>query len=186
MPLPSTSLRALLELVVVDEVEVGGVHALFVAGKGRKAPACVVDVGDGLAVGQDELEQTAEAVVAVARRVHLGAVPALALGVRGDGADLFYGFAEAAVVELLAAGGVFDADEAADLVGAVAFEAGVTVFVGDVVGGVDRVVDRFQAVEVVVVADRLLRRGEIGGDLLDDVGRRVVDGGGCGRCRGCR
>jgi hypothetical protein len=44
----------------------------------------------------------------------------LALGVRGDGADLFDRLAEAAVVELLAAGGVFDADEAADLVGAVA------------------------------------------------------------------
>jgi hypothetical protein len=39
---------------------------------------------------------------------------------RGDGADLFDGLAEFAVVELLAAGGVFNADEAADLVGAVA------------------------------------------------------------------
>jgi hypothetical protein len=72
------------------------------------------------AVGQDEFEQAAEAVVAIARHVHLGAVLALALGVRGDGADLLYGLAEAAVVELLAAGGVDDLDQAADLVGAVA------------------------------------------------------------------
>ena len=56
----------------------------------------------------------------VVRGVHLGAVPALALGVRGDGADLLDGFAELAVVELLAGGGVIHLDEAADLVRAVA------------------------------------------------------------------
>jgi hypothetical protein len=44
----------------------------------------------------------------------------LALGVRGDGADLAHRFAEFAVVEFLAAGGVHDLDQAADLVGAVA------------------------------------------------------------------
>ena len=100
---------ALLELVVVDEVEVADVGARFVAGKGLEAAAGVVDVGDDLAVGEYQLEQTAEAVVAVARG-DLGAVLALALGVRGDGADFPDGLAEAAVVELLAAGGVGDLD----------------------------------------------------------------------------
>jgi uncharacterized protein with GYD domain len=44
----------------------------------------------------------------------------LALGVRGDGADFPDGFAELAVVELLAAGGIKNFDQTADLVGAVA------------------------------------------------------------------
>jgi hypothetical protein len=58
-----------------------------------------------------------ERIEPAAGGVHLGAVTALPLGVRGDGADFLDGFAEAAVVEFLGAGGVAYLDEAADLVG---------------------------------------------------------------------
>jgi hypothetical protein len=54
--------------------------------------------------------------------------------VRGDGADLAHGFAELAVVEFLAAGGVGDLDQTADLVGAVAARLNKTGFLKSGVG----------------------------------------------------
>src|SRR5262249_44754064 len=135
--------RPLAELVVVQPLQVLVRERALDAGGGVDLPAAVVAVGQHLPVGVRQLQHPVPAVVPVLRGERLDVA---ALGRRGAG--LLGDLAERAVLAGQGAGAVGDVGDPA---GGVVRGAGRTVGVGDVVRGEDRVADRGQPGEVVVV-----------------------------------